>query len=273
MRQGAERHAGGTNGRAGAWRCCEEEAGGGAGRGEAPPPHAAVPRAGAATDVNGKAAAGSAAVRSWGKQKSGKNKGKRQGRAVEEPGRRPRRQDRSRAWVSLTRVEETRCGQTRACSARPHTPAQPLPGPGCRAPGRTALPPHRYRPGCPHAPLGTGTRGRSPRSGLGEPRPRPSRGLRMRAGRLGRARSPGKGTRAGGGCDPAAPPSQRRVFFAPKTRYFSLQAAGRGPLVALGVPVRGGQLRAVRRRLQGAEKPTWSPGISPWAHRPLGLSP
>lgn len=61
MRQGAGRQAGGANGRAGAWRCCEEEAGGGAGRAKAPPAHAAVRSAGEAADVNGKAAAGSAA--------------------------------------------------------------------------------------------------------------------------------------------------------------------------------------------------------------------
>lgn len=201
---------------------------------------------------------------------------------MQERGRRPK------ARASPARVEKTRCGHNRACSARPHTPARALLGPAWRAPGRTALSPRRYRPAQPPAPAGTATRGRSSRSGPGEPRPRPARGLRMRLARLGRTRCPGKGSRAGGRarfrgnagrlCPRRSAPSPRALFDQ-KGRYFSLQAAGREPLVASGIPGRWGGATAGREETppysaQRAEKPTWSPGVTPLGvHGPLGLGP
>lgn len=184
---------------------------------------------------------------------------------MQERGRRPK------ARASPARVEETRCGHNRACSARPHTPARALLGPAWRAPGRTALPPHRYRPAQPPAPAGTGTgtRGRSSRSGPGEPRPRPARGLRMRLARLGRARCPGKGSRAGGRarfrgnagrlCPRRSAPSPRACAlapgtFGPKRSLFFPPDRGEGTPGSLGDPwaVRGERQRAVRRRLPTA---------------------
>lgn len=153
---------------------------------------------------------------------------------MQERGRRPK------ARASPARVEKTRCGHNRACSARPHTPARALLGPAWRAPGRTALSPHRYRPAQPPAPAGTATRGRSSRSGpvRGSRGPARPGGCACAWRGWGGPAAPEKAAGQGGGhvfgatragCAPAAPPPHRGHFSTQKVVIFPSRPRGGNP--------------------------------------------